>query len=35
MTKGRIAELIGEPESLRRVAIRCTFLATINTFLNI
>uniref|UniRef100_M1DXR1 Uncharacterized protein n=1 Tax=Solanum tuberosum TaxID=4113 RepID=M1DXR1_SOLTU len=35
MTKGRIAELIGEPDLLRQVAIRSTFLATINTVLNI
>uniref|UniRef100_M1DEC7 Polyprotein protein n=1 Tax=Solanum tuberosum TaxID=4113 RepID=M1DEC7_SOLTU len=35
LTKGQIAELIGEPDLLRRVALRNIFLATINTFLNI
>uniref|UniRef100_M1DVP7 Uncharacterized protein n=1 Tax=Solanum tuberosum TaxID=4113 RepID=M1DVP7_SOLTU len=35
LTKGRIGEWIGEPDLLRRVALRSTFLATINIFLNI
>uniref|UniRef100_M1DQM7 Uncharacterized protein n=1 Tax=Solanum tuberosum TaxID=4113 RepID=M1DQM7_SOLTU len=35
MTKGRIAEWFGEPDLLRRVTLRSTFLVTINTFLNI
>ena len=34
-TKGRLAEWFGEPDLLRRVTLRSTFLATINTFLNI
>ncbi|WMV13625.1 hypothetical protein MTR67_007010 [Solanum verrucosum] len=35
LTKGRIAELIGDPELLRRMDFRSIFLATINTFSNI
>ncbi|WMV41639.1 hypothetical protein MTR67_035024 [Solanum verrucosum] len=35
MTKGRLAEWFGEPDLLHRVTLRNTFLATINTFLNI
>uniref|UniRef100_M1DE16 Polyprotein protein n=1 Tax=Solanum tuberosum TaxID=4113 RepID=M1DE16_SOLTU len=35
LTKGRIAELIGDPDLLRRMVLRIIFLATINTFLNI
>ncbi|KAG5586222.1 hypothetical protein H5410_046656 [Solanum commersonii] len=33
--KGRIAELIGKPDLLNRMALRSIFLETINTFLNI
>ncbi|WMV08767.1 hypothetical protein MTR67_002152 [Solanum verrucosum] len=33
--KGWIAKLFGKPDLLRRVTLRNTFLATINTFLNI
>uniref|UniRef100_M1D9T3 Uncharacterized protein n=1 Tax=Solanum tuberosum TaxID=4113 RepID=M1D9T3_SOLTU len=35
MTKGRLAEWFSEPDLLHRVTLRSTFLATINTFLNI
>uniref|UniRef100_M1DXG4 Uncharacterized protein n=1 Tax=Solanum tuberosum TaxID=4113 RepID=M1DXG4_SOLTU len=35
LTKGRIADLIGEPDLLHRMALRSIFLATINTFSNI
>ncbi|WMV37310.1 hypothetical protein MTR67_030695, partial [Solanum verrucosum] len=35
LTKGWIAEWIGEPDILRRVTLHSIFLATINTFLNI
>ncbi|WMV24592.1 hypothetical protein MTR67_017977 [Solanum verrucosum] len=34
LTKGRIAEWIGDPDLLRRMVLRSIFLATINTFLN-
>uniref|UniRef100_M1DS08 Uncharacterized protein n=1 Tax=Solanum tuberosum TaxID=4113 RepID=M1DS08_SOLTU len=34
LTKGRIAELIGDLDLLRRMVLRSIFLATINTFLN-
>uniref|UniRef100_M1DG25 Uncharacterized protein n=1 Tax=Solanum tuberosum TaxID=4113 RepID=M1DG25_SOLTU len=34
LTKGRIAEWISDPDLLRRIVLRNTFLATINTFLN-
>jgi len=35
MTKGRIAELIGDPDLLRRMVLRNIFLVTINIFSNI
>ena len=35
MTKGRIAEWFGEPDLLRRMALRSIFLMAINTFSNI
>uniref|UniRef100_M1DJN1 Uncharacterized protein n=1 Tax=Solanum tuberosum TaxID=4113 RepID=M1DJN1_SOLTU len=35
LTKGRIAELIGDPDLLRRMVLPSIFLATINTFGNI
>ncbi|WMV41296.1 hypothetical protein MTR67_034681 [Solanum verrucosum] len=35
LTKGWIAELIGEPDLLRRMVLHNIFLVTINTFLNI
>ena len=35
MTKGWITEWFGESDLLHRVTLRSTFLATINTFLNI
>lgn len=35
LAKGCIVEWIGEPDLLCRMALRSTFLATINTFLNI
>ncbi|WMV46612.1 hypothetical protein MTR67_039997 [Solanum verrucosum] len=34
LTKGQIAELIGDPDLLRRMVLHNIFLATINTFLN-
>uniref|UniRef100_M1DHF6 Putative plant transposon protein domain-containing protein n=1 Tax=Solanum tuberosum TaxID=4113 RepID=M1DHF6_SOLTU len=34
-TKGRISELVGEPDLLRRMALSSIFWVTINTFLNI
>ncbi|WMV50049.1 hypothetical protein MTR67_043434 [Solanum verrucosum] len=34
LTKGRIAEWIGDPDLLCRMVLRSTILATINTFLN-
>ncbi|WMV30404.1 hypothetical protein MTR67_023789, partial [Solanum verrucosum] len=34
-TKGRLTEWFGKPNLLRRLTIHNTFLATINTFLNI
>ena len=35
LTKGRIAELIGDPDLLHRMVLRNILLSTINTFLNI
>ncbi len=35
LTKGWIAELIGDPDLLRRMVLHNIFLATINTFSNI
>uniref|UniRef100_M1DN56 Uncharacterized protein n=1 Tax=Solanum tuberosum TaxID=4113 RepID=M1DN56_SOLTU len=34
-TKGRLTEWFGEPDLLRRMGFRSTFLATINRILNI
>uniref|UniRef100_M1DDP2 Uncharacterized protein n=1 Tax=Solanum tuberosum TaxID=4113 RepID=M1DDP2_SOLTU len=34
LTKGRIAEWIGDPDLLRRLVLPNIFLATINTYLN-
>ncbi|WMV50336.1 hypothetical protein MTR67_043721 [Solanum verrucosum] len=34
LIKGRIAEWIGDPDLLRRMVLRSTFFATINTYLN-
>uniref|UniRef100_M1E046 Uncharacterized protein n=1 Tax=Solanum tuberosum TaxID=4113 RepID=M1E046_SOLTU len=35
LTKGQIAELIGDPDLLHRMVLRNVLLSTINTFLNI
>uniref|UniRef100_M1D8H0 Uncharacterized protein n=1 Tax=Solanum tuberosum TaxID=4113 RepID=M1D8H0_SOLTU len=34
LTKWQIKEWIGDPDLLRRIVLRSTFLETINTFLN-